>query len=213
MRLTVRVGAVLVDVGPDKHKTLQHSERKVRTYGKALLGLASLLCLSVCSNLVCSTLSILAFKESRFSDAIPPPRTVVLSASKAAAPVGSKREMREVREMREMREMSSRPAAAPAPARRRSPSVDVCLRPHAYVDSTDSGSGSGSGSGLGSGSGSGSGLLGTAGCVPCAARASAVRVLPSYLSGGLNDRIATLVALGNLAHSLCAWLVGSLASK
>ena len=86
MRLTVRVGAVLVDVGPDQHKTLQHSERKVRTYGKALLGLASLLCLSVCSNLVCSALSILVFKELPSSGATQP-RAVVLSDSKAAAPV------------------------------------------------------------------------------------------------------------------------------
>ena len=95
MRLTgrepVRVGAVVVDVGPDQHKALQHTEGKVRTYGKALLVLAGLLCLSVCGNLVCSALSILIFKEARFSDAIPPPlpRSVVLSDSKAAAPVGT----------------------------------------------------------------------------------------------------------------------------
>ena len=36
-----------MDVGPDQHKALQHAERKVRTYGKALLGLAGLLGASV----------------------------------------------------------------------------------------------------------------------------------------------------------------------
>ena len=36
-----RVGAVVVDVGPDQHQALQHAERKARTYGKALLGLFS----------------------------------------------------------------------------------------------------------------------------------------------------------------------------
>ena len=66
-----RVGAVVVDVGPDQHQALQHAERKARTYGKALIGLASLLCLSVCGNLASSALSILVFKESRFTDAIP----------------------------------------------------------------------------------------------------------------------------------------------
>ena len=80
------VGAVVVDVGPDQHQALRHAERKAQTYGKALVGLASLLCLSVCGNLVSSALSILVFKESRFSGAIPP--SVVPSASKAAAPVG-----------------------------------------------------------------------------------------------------------------------------
>ena len=39
--------AVVVDVGPDQHQALQHAERKARTYGKALIGLAGLLCLSV----------------------------------------------------------------------------------------------------------------------------------------------------------------------
>ena len=68
-REPVRVGAVIVDVGPDQHKALLHAERKVRTYGKVLLGLAGLLCLSVCGNLVCSALSILVFKESRDRDA------------------------------------------------------------------------------------------------------------------------------------------------
>jgi len=85
-----RVGAVVVDVGTDQHQALQHAERKVRTYGKALFGLASLLCLSVCGNLASSALSILVFKESRFRDAISSaPRSVVLSDSMAAAPVGT----------------------------------------------------------------------------------------------------------------------------
>ena len=84
-----RVGAVVVDVGPDQRQALQHAERKARTYGKALIGLASLLCLSVCGNLASSALSILVFKESRFSDAIPPSSLVVPSDSKAAAPVGT----------------------------------------------------------------------------------------------------------------------------
>ena len=81
-----RVGAVVVDVGPDQDKAIRRAERKARTYGKALLGLASLLCLSVCSNLVCSALSILVFKELPSSGATQP-RAVVLSDSKAAAPV------------------------------------------------------------------------------------------------------------------------------
>ena len=85
-REPVRVGAVIVDVGPDQHKALLHAERKVRTYGKVLLGLAGLLCLSVCGNLVCSALSILVFKEFPSSGATQP-RAVVLSDSKAAAPV------------------------------------------------------------------------------------------------------------------------------
>ena len=42
-----QVGAVVVDVGPDQHQALQNTERKARTYGKALIGLAGLLCLSV----------------------------------------------------------------------------------------------------------------------------------------------------------------------
>ena len=82
-----RAGAVVVDLGPDQHQALQHAERKARTYGKALLGLAGLLCLSVCGNLASSALAILVFEESRFSGAIPP--SVVPSASKAAAPVGT----------------------------------------------------------------------------------------------------------------------------
>ena len=72
-----RVGAVVVDLGPDQHQALQHAECKASTYGKALLGLASLLYSS-------SALGILVFKEFRFNDAIPP-----LFDSKAAAPVGT----------------------------------------------------------------------------------------------------------------------------
>eukprot|EP00964_Phaeocystis_antarctica_P033632 scaffold19061_cov71-Phaeocystis_antarctica.AAC.3 len=72
-----RVGAVVVDLGPDQHQALQHAECKASTYGKALLGLASLLYSS-------SALGILVFKEFRFNDAIPQ-----LSESKAAAPVGT----------------------------------------------------------------------------------------------------------------------------
>ena len=72
-----RVGAVVVDVGPDQDKAIRRAERKARTYGKALLGLASLLYSS-------SALGILVFKEFRFNDAIPQ-----LSESKAAAPVGT----------------------------------------------------------------------------------------------------------------------------
>ena len=37
-----RVGAVVVDVGPNQHQALRHAERKVRTYGKALVGLDAL---------------------------------------------------------------------------------------------------------------------------------------------------------------------------
>ena len=66
-------GGVLKARCTDENQALQHAERKARTYGKALLGLASLLCLSVCGNLASSALSILVFKESRFSSAIPPP--------------------------------------------------------------------------------------------------------------------------------------------
>jgi len=81
-----RVGAVVVDVGADQHQALQHAERKVRAYGMALFGLASLLCLSVCGNLASSALTILVFKESRTRGATQP---VVLSDSRAAAPVGT----------------------------------------------------------------------------------------------------------------------------
>ena len=84
-----RVGAVVVDVGPDQDKAIRRAERKARTYGKALLGLASLLCLSVCGNLASSALTILVFKEAQFRNAIPPSSLVVLSGSKAAAPVGT----------------------------------------------------------------------------------------------------------------------------
>ena len=84
-----RAGVVVVDVGSDQHQALQHAERKARTYGKALLGLASLLCLSVCGNLASSALSILVFKESRFRAASPPSSLVVPSDSRAAAPVGT----------------------------------------------------------------------------------------------------------------------------
>ena len=76
------VGAVVVDVGPDQHQALRHAERKAQTYGKALVGLASLLCLSVCGNLASSALTILVFNESRTRGAIQP----ALSDSKPAAP-------------------------------------------------------------------------------------------------------------------------------
>ena len=78
------VGAVVVDVGPDQHQALRHAERKAQTYGKALVCLASLLCLSVCGNLASSALTILVFKESRTRVAIQP--AAVLSDSKPAAP-------------------------------------------------------------------------------------------------------------------------------
>ena len=78
------VGAVVVDVGPDQHQALRHAERKAQTYGKALVGLASLLCLSVCGNLASSALTVLVFNESRTrAGAIQP---AVLSDSKPAAP-------------------------------------------------------------------------------------------------------------------------------
>ena len=73
-------------VGPDQqhHQALRHAERKAQTYGKALVCLASLLCLSVCGNLASSALTILVFKESRTrAGAIQP---AVLSDSKPAAP-------------------------------------------------------------------------------------------------------------------------------
>ena len=80
------VGAVVVGVGPDQqhHQALRHAERKAQTYGKALVCLASLLCLSVCGNLASSALTILVFKESRTRVAIQP--AAVLSDSKPAAP-------------------------------------------------------------------------------------------------------------------------------
>ena len=85
----VRVGAVVVDLGPDQHKALQHAERKVRTYRKAVLGLAGLLLLSLCGNLASTALTILVFKEPRRSADAIPQRPVVLTDSKAAAPVGT----------------------------------------------------------------------------------------------------------------------------
>ena len=72
------VGAVVVDVGPDQHQALRHAEREAQTYGKATVGLASLLCLSVCGNLASSALTILVFKESRTRGATQP---AVLSLS------------------------------------------------------------------------------------------------------------------------------------
>ena len=59
--------AVVVDLATDQHNALRNAERKARTYGKALVGLVSLLCLSVCGNIASSALSILVFKESRIS--------------------------------------------------------------------------------------------------------------------------------------------------
>ena len=73
----------------DEHQALQHAERKVRTYRKAVLGLAGLLLLSLCSNLASAALTILVFKESRRSADAIPQRPVVLSDSMAAAPVGT----------------------------------------------------------------------------------------------------------------------------
>ena len=81
-------GSVLKARCTDEHQALQHAERKVRTYRKAVLGLAGLLLLSLCGNLASTALTILVFKESRSADAIPQ-RPVVLSDSKAAAPVGT----------------------------------------------------------------------------------------------------------------------------
>ena len=82
-------GSVLKARGTDEHQALQHAERKVSTYRKAVLGLAGLLLLSLCSNLTSAALTILVFKESgRFADAIPQ-QLVVLSDSKAAAPVST----------------------------------------------------------------------------------------------------------------------------
>jgi len=78
-------GGVLKARCTDEHQALQHAERKVRTYGKALFALAGLLCLSVCGNLASSALTTLVFnhfKESRVPAEVP-------SDSKAAAPVGT----------------------------------------------------------------------------------------------------------------------------
>ena len=82
-----RAGAVVVDVGTDQHQALQRAERKVRAYGKALLALASLLCLSVCGNLVSSAVSLLVFKEFRGAILHGGHRSVVLFDSNAATPV------------------------------------------------------------------------------------------------------------------------------
>ena len=82
-------GSVLKARSTDEHQALQHAERKVRTYRKAVLGLAGLLLLSLCGNLASAALTILVFKESRRSADAIPQRPVVLSDSKAAAPVGT----------------------------------------------------------------------------------------------------------------------------
>ena len=81
-------GSMLKARCTDEHQALQHAGRKVRTYRKAVLGLAGLLLLSLCGNLASIALTILVFKESRSADAIPQ-RQVVLSDSKAAAPVST----------------------------------------------------------------------------------------------------------------------------
>ena len=73
----------------EHHRALQHAERKVRTCRKAVLGLAGLLLLSLCSNLASTSLTILVFTESRRSTDAIPQRPVVLSDSKAAALVGT----------------------------------------------------------------------------------------------------------------------------
>ena len=82
-----RVGAVVVDVGPDQDKAIQRAERKAHTYGKALVGLASLLCLSVCGNIASSALCILALKQELPISGVIRQRSVVLPEPKAAAPV------------------------------------------------------------------------------------------------------------------------------
>ena len=82
-----RVGAVVVDVGPDQDKAVQRAERKAHTYGKALVGLASLLCLSVCGNIASSALCILALKQELPISGVIRQRSVVLPEPKAAAPV------------------------------------------------------------------------------------------------------------------------------
>ena len=61
-------GSVLKARCTDEHQALQHAERKVRTYRKAVLGLAGLLLLSLCGNLASAALAILVFKESRSAD-------------------------------------------------------------------------------------------------------------------------------------------------
>ena len=82
-------GSVLKARCTDEHQALQHAERKVNTYRKAVLGLAGLLLLSLCGNLASAALTILVFKESRRSADAIPQQLVVLSDSKAAAPVGT----------------------------------------------------------------------------------------------------------------------------
>ena len=82
-------GSVLKARSTDEHQALQHAERKVRTCRKAVIGLAGLLLLSFCSNLASTSLTILVFTESRRSADAIPQRPVVLSDSKAAAPVGT----------------------------------------------------------------------------------------------------------------------------
>ena len=79
-------GSVLKARCADGHQALQHAERKVRTYRKAVLGLAGLLLLSLCGNLASAALTILVFKESRSADAIPQ-RPVVRSS--LPPPVGA----------------------------------------------------------------------------------------------------------------------------
>ena len=63
-------GSMLKARCTDEH-ALQHAGRKVRTYRKAVLGLAGLLLLSPCGNLASAALTLLVFKESRSTDAIP----------------------------------------------------------------------------------------------------------------------------------------------
>ena len=43
----------------------------------------------------------------------------------------------------------------------------------------------------------------------CTQRRSAIVLPRTYENGGLNDRISTFEAIGNLAHSLCAHLVAA----
>ena len=82
-------GSVLKARCTDEHQALQHAERKVRTYRKAVLGLAGLLLLSLCSNLASAALTILVFKESRRSADATPQRPVVLSEARAAYDPGA----------------------------------------------------------------------------------------------------------------------------
>ena len=77
-------GSMLKARCTDEHQALQHAERKVRTYRKAVLGLAGLLLLSLCSNLASVALTILVFKESRRSGDATSQRPVVLSETRAA---------------------------------------------------------------------------------------------------------------------------------